>query len=273
MPKGVAATYDPAKSFDFPVGTIVTKTFYYTVAGRRRCHRRPAARRQDDPGKLPERRRGPRPQARPPDRNSLAGPPRRRLGRIPVCVERGRDRRDARTHRRRRAADLRRRRGADRLHLFGAQPEPVRRVPRAGFPDSQDHRRSASRRATSIARFRARAGRSTSSSGSSRWAISRGCPPAACRKTPIGKTPRPTPSRARAPISISIAAIATTRPARRAPPGCGSTPRRVDPRLLGMCKPPVAAGRGTGNRPFDVVPGHPETSIIPYRWRAPTPAR
>ena len=39
----------------------------------------------------------------------------------------------------------------------------------------------------------------------------------------------------------------------------------TDPRLLGMCKPPVAAGRGTGNRPFDVVPGHPETSIMPYR--------
>ncbi|WCM25675.1 hypothetical protein NDN01_16720 [Sphingomonas sp. QA11] len=38
-----------------------------------------------------------------------------------------------------------------------------------------------------------------------------------------------------------------------------------DPRLLGMCKPPVAAGRGTGDRPFDVVPGHPETSILPYR--------
>ena len=31
MPKGVAATYDPSKAFDFPVGTIVTKTFYYTV--------------------------------------------------------------------------------------------------------------------------------------------------------------------------------------------------------------------------------------------------
>ena len=31
MPKAVAATYDPAKSFDFPVGTIITKTFYYTT--------------------------------------------------------------------------------------------------------------------------------------------------------------------------------------------------------------------------------------------------
>ena len=38
-----------------------------------------------------------------------------------------------------------------------------------------------------------------------------------------------------------------------------------------MCKPPVAAGRGTGNRPFDVVPGHPDTSIIAYRLQSTDP--
>ncbi|CAN5262572.1 hypothetical protein BH10PSE14_BH10PSE14_10940 [soil metagenome] len=38
-----------------------------------------------------------------------------------------------------------------------------------------------------------------------------------------------------------------------------------DPRIRGLCKPPVAAGRGTGDRPFDVVPGQPERSILPYR--------
>ena len=31
MPRGVHATYDPDRWFDFPVGTIVTKTFYYTT--------------------------------------------------------------------------------------------------------------------------------------------------------------------------------------------------------------------------------------------------
>jgi len=45
----------------------------------------------------------------------------------------------------------------------------------------------------------------------------------------------------------------------------------IDPRLLGMCKPPVAAGRGTGDRPFDVVPGHPERSILPYRLASTDP--
>ncbi|MES2070984.1 MAG: SO2930 family diheme c-type cytochrome [Pseudomonadota bacterium] len=34
---------------------------------------------------------------------------------------------------------------------------------------------------------------------------------------------------------------------------------------LGICKPPVAAGRGTGDRKFDIIPGKPEDSIMPFR--------
>ncbi len=34
---------------------------------------------------------------------------------------------------------------------------------------------------------------------------------------------------------------------------------------LGLCKPPVAAGKGTGNRTFDIVPGSPDASIMLYR--------
>ncbi|GGC84147.1 SO2930 family diheme c-type cytochrome [Undibacterium terreum] len=34
---------------------------------------------------------------------------------------------------------------------------------------------------------------------------------------------------------------------------------------LGICKPPVAAGRGTGNNKFDILPGQPEHSIMPFR--------
>ena len=36
-------------------------------------------------------------------------------------------------------------------------------------------------------------------------------------------------------------------------------------RFLGVCKPPVAAGRGTGDHFFDIVPGKPDDSILPYR--------
>jgi uncharacterized repeat protein (TIGR03806 family) len=34
---------------------------------------------------------------------------------------------------------------------------------------------------------------------------------------------------------------------------------------LGACKPPVAAGQGTGDHLFDIVPGKPEQSILSYR--------
>jgi uncharacterized repeat protein (TIGR03806 family) len=42
-------------------------------------------------------------------------------------------------------------------------------------------------------------------------------------------------------------------------------------RYLGTCKPPVAAGRGTGDHFFDIVPGSPQDSILPYRMRSSEP--
>jgi uncharacterized repeat protein (TIGR03806 family) len=42
-------------------------------------------------------------------------------------------------------------------------------------------------------------------------------------------------------------------------------------RHLGICKPPVAAGRGTGDHLFDIVPGKPDDSIISYRMASADP--
>ncbi len=42
-------------------------------------------------------------------------------------------------------------------------------------------------------------------------------------------------------------------------------------RHLGLCKPPVAAGRGTGDHLFDIVPGHPDDSILPFRMATKEP--
>ena len=42
-------------------------------------------------------------------------------------------------------------------------------------------------------------------------------------------------------------------------------------RQLGVCKPPVAAGRGTGNRHYGIAPGDADQSIIIYRMRATKP--
>lgn len=45
----------------------------------------------------------------------------------------------------------------------------------------------------------------------------------------------------------------------------------TDLRRLGLCKPPVAAGRGTGDRLLDIVPGKPDESILLYRMLSDEP--
>lgn len=41
---------------------------------------------------------------------------------------------------------------------------------------------------------------------------------------------------------------------------------------LGMCKQPIAAGKGTGNRLYDIQPGDADASIIAYRMDSDDPA-
>ena len=43
-------------------------------------------------------------------------------------------------------------------------------------------------------------------------------------------------------------------------------------RHFGICKTPVAVGRGSGNRPYDIYPGRPEESILVYRMEHSDPA-
>ncbi len=42
-------------------------------------------------------------------------------------------------------------------------------------------------------------------------------------------------------------------------------------RALGVYKPPVAAGRGSGKRKYNIVPGHPEKSIMEFRINSTDP--
>ena len=48
-------------------------------------------------------------------------------------------------------------------------------------------------------------------------------------------------------------------------------PETSDLRRLGMCKPPVAAGRGTGNFEHSIEPGRPEESIMIFRLASVDP--
>ncbi len=43
-------------------------------------------------------------------------------------------------------------------------------------------------------------------------------------------------------------------------------------RNYGICKPPVAVGRGSGDRPYDIYPGSPGESIMLYRMQHTDPA-
>ena len=45
------------------------------------------------------------------------------------------------------------------------------------------------------------------------------------------------------------------------------------PRSLGICKPPIAAGKGSGGRPYSIVPGSADASILSYRLHATDPSR
>jgi uncharacterized repeat protein (TIGR03806 family) len=43
-------------------------------------------------------------------------------------------------------------------------------------------------------------------------------------------------------------------------------------RRFGICKPPVAVGRGSGDRPYDIVPGRADESILLFRMQHDDPA-
>jgi parallel beta-helix repeat protein len=47
-----------------------------------------------------------------------------------------------------------------------------------------------------------------------------------------------------------------------------TTPSGGLERTTGLCKSPVAAGVGSGDLDFDIVPGHPEQSILPFRMNS-----
>jgi uncharacterized repeat protein (TIGR03806 family) len=45
----------------------------------------------------------------------------------------------------------------------------------------------------------------------------------------------------------------------------------TNPAVFGVCKPPVATGRGSGGLPFDIIPGSPDSSILVYRISSTDP--
>ncbi len=47
----------------------------------------------------------------------------------------------------------------------------------------------------------------------------------------------------------------------------------INQRAIGICKPPIAAGKGSGGRLYSIVPGRADESILSYRMASSDPSR
>ncbi|GAB4056003.1 SO2930 family diheme c-type cytochrome [Spirosoma litoris] len=93
-----------------------------------------------------------------------------------------------------------------------------------------------------------------------------------CPKTPIWNKPETGSlnDRARAWLDINCAHCHNPKgPAMTS--GLNLSISETDPTALGILKTPVAAGRGSGGHPFDIVPGKPDESILIYRLNSTDP--
>lgn len=93
-----------------------------------------------------------------------------------------------------------------------------------------------------------------------------------CPKTPVWNRPETGSLDARARAWLDVNCAHCHRP--DGPASTSGLNLSVDetaPTALGIRKTPVAAGRGSGGREFDIVPGKPDASILMYRLTSTDP--
>jgi uncharacterized repeat protein (TIGR03806 family) len=259
MPKGAAARYDPKQAFDFPVGTIVAKTFYYpTPAGAApqtstEVLKPTTATYQSGVEGLDTR------QARIIETRLLV---RRAAGWVAIPYVWDADGRDARLARTGADVALTLVDGAERQAFGYAVPNQNQC---AGC-----HATDARTRALHPIGLKARhVGPALARLTKAGYVT--GAPASGAPRIAVWTDERaPIEARARSYLDINCSHChSATGPARTS--GLWLDPDAREPHQIGLCKPPVAAGRGTGDRPFGVVPGHPEQSILAYRLASTDP--
>ncbi len=93
-----------------------------------------------------------------------------------------------------------------------------------------------------------------------------------CPKTPVYNRPETGSLDARARAWLDINCAHCHRPDGPASTsGLNLSAFETNPTALGIRKTPVAAGRGSGGRQFDIVPGKPDASILLYRLDSTDP--
>jgi len=270
VPRGTAARYDAASTFDFPVGTIISKTFYYPVpagADRLSGHVLAATGRAAQSGadgldlsqvRLVETR-------------ILA---RRTGGWVALPYVWNDAQTDAALMRTGRVIPLTLQHTDGRNEPFAYAVPNVNQCASCHTPDH------ASRQIAPIGpkarhlnvSYPYAEGDENQLAHWTRLGFLTGAPAAAAapRNADYRDTTAPLASRARAYLDINCghchnqAGLARTT-------GLYLDALVTEPARLGFCKPPVAAGPGTGNHIFDIVPGRPEDSILAFRLAATRP--
>ena len=270
LPKGTPATYDATKTFDFPVGTIISKTFYYAV---------PEAAGRMDGTVLPTAGTAAQSGANGLDLTRVRLIETRILARrtggwvaLPYVWN------DAQTE-----AVLMRTGTLVPLKLQrpdAATEDVAYAVPNTNQCASCHTPNNVSRQLAPIGpkarhlniSFPYVGGAENQLTHWQRIGLLTGAPGpnAAPRNADFSDTRAPLAARARAYLDINCghchnaAGLARTT-------GLYLDASVTDPARLGTCKPPVAAGPGTGDHIFDIVPGHPDDSILAFRVAATRP--
>jgi uncharacterized repeat protein (TIGR03806 family) len=263
MPAGQAATYEPDRTFDFPLGTVITKTFYYPRDARARGTDAAVLKTYDaEPGA-------------PAAGLDLS---RVRLLETRVLVKRAEGWlalpyvwNDAQTD-----AELMRTGDQKTLELAGPTGPSQRFtyvVPNENQCASCHVTNLKAHTFSPIGPKARHLNRTLAYADGEENQLARWVKAGFLKGVPAGALPAdadwrdervPVGDRARAYLDINCAHC------HQAGATASNTSLRLDAPgpldwSMGLCKATVAAGKGTGDRMFDIVPGQPDASILPFR--------